>query len=86
MTVHDVGIIKGLDIAFYEQLYAILRYEEWKGPRGRIAQAMAQHIREALKEDHVIVILQRPDDEFVRSISDRGAEMNTTRFELNSSC
>jgi hypothetical protein len=75
MTLHDVG-------AGYSVSSGCMRSFDTRDRRGRgrIAQAIAQHIREGLQEYHGI--LQYPDVEFVRSISDRGAEMSHHKIRI----
>jgi hypothetical protein len=68
MTLRDVGLIQGLDVAFDERLYGILRYEEWKGREEEVAQAIAQHVREGLRG--YPGVLQHLDAAFIRSIDE----------------
>lgn len=68
MTLRDVGGIQGLDVAFDERLYGILRYEEWKGREEEVARSIAQHVREGLRG--YPGILQHLDAAFITSISE----------------
>jgi hypothetical protein len=67
MTLRDAGGVRGLDVAFVERLYGVVRYEEWKGREEEVAKAIAQHVREGLRD--YPSILQHLDTAFIRSSS-----------------